>query len=219
MVFKILGKRNGKKTVSYNAGNDVIKVTKMLEFLTEVEPKSAVIGSIVRFMWNPGTGTSLCWVQGEVETRVDPYKKARKESWNTNRVKVKNLEIANCWGEEYTKKLPKTMVVDLSRKQAWALGTEVTLDTKEEDEDIEVNLDEIPKVIENFDDDTAEMREEKGAAGGIQIIGDNNQENSPETETTEITKNLPEDDTSDEESLADDDETDQVRRLRTMCIN
>ena len=36
------------------------------------------------------------------------------------------------------------MVVDLSRKQAWALGTEVTLDTKEEGEDIEVNLDEIP---------------------------------------------------------------------------
>ena len=60
MDFKILGKRNGKKTVSDNAGNDVIKVTKMLEFLTEVEPKSAVIGSIVRFMWNPGTGTTLC---------------------------------------------------------------------------------------------------------------------------------------------------------------
>ena len=76
MVFKILGKRNGKKTVSDNTGNDVIKVTKMLEFLTEVEPSRAIIGSIVRFMWNPGTGTSLCWVQGEVETRVDSYKKA-----------------------------------------------------------------------------------------------------------------------------------------------
>ena len=147
MVFKILGKRNGKKTVRNNTGNDVIKVTKMLEFLDEVEPRSAIIGSIVRFMWIPGTGTSLCWVQGEVETRLDPNKKARKESWNTNRVKVKNLEIANCWGMEYTKKLPKTMVVDLSRRQAWALGTEVTLDTKEEDEDIEVNLDVIPKVI------------------------------------------------------------------------
>ena len=33
-----------------------------------------------------------------------------------------------------------------------------------------MNLDEIPKVIENFDDDTAEIREEKGAAGGIQLI-------------------------------------------------
>ena len=59
MGFKILGRRNGKKTVSDNTENDVIKVTKMLEFLTEVEPKSAIIGSIVRFMWNPGTETSL----------------------------------------------------------------------------------------------------------------------------------------------------------------
>ena len=75
MVFKILGRKNGKRTVSDNTGNDTIKVTKMSEFLTEVEPKSAIIGSIVRFMWNPGTRTSLCWVQGEVVTRVDPYKK------------------------------------------------------------------------------------------------------------------------------------------------
>ena len=115
MVFKILGKRNGKKTVSDNAGNDVVKVTKMFEFLTEIEPSRAIIGSIVRFMWNPGTETTLCWVQGEVEKRVDPYKKARKEQWNTNRVKIKNLKIVEYWGEEYTKKLPKTLVVDLSR--------------------------------------------------------------------------------------------------------
>ena len=133
----------------------------MFEFLTEIEPSRATIGSIVRFMLNPGTETTLCWVQGEVKKRVDPYKKARKEQWNTNRVKIKNLKIVEYWGEEYTKKLPKTMMVDLSRKQAWALGTEVTLDTKEEGEEIEVNLDEIPKVIENFDDDTAEKEKKK----------------------------------------------------------
>ena len=40
-----------------------------------------------------------------------------------------------------------------------------------------MNLDEIPKVVENFDDDTAEIREETGAAGGIQLIEDNNHEN------------------------------------------
>ena len=105
MGFKILGRKHGKRTVSDSTGNDTIKVTKMLEFFTNMEPKNATIGSIVRFMWNPGTGTSLCWLQGEVETRVDPYKKARKEAWNTNRVKVKNLVIANYWGDEYTKKL------------------------------------------------------------------------------------------------------------------
>ena len=73
------------------------------------------------------------------------------------------------------------MVVDLSRKQAWALGTEVTLETKGEDEDIEVNLDDIPKVIENFDDDTADIREEKGAAGGIQIMEVNDSGSNQET--------------------------------------
>ena len=72
--------------------------------MTDSDPSAAVIGSLVRFMWNPGTGSSLYWVQGEVAKRVDPYKKARKEKWETNRVTVKNLEIANCWGEEYTKK-------------------------------------------------------------------------------------------------------------------
>ena len=162
-----------------------------MEFLTEVEPRSAIIGSIVRFMWNPGTGTSLCWVQGEVEKRVDPYKKSRKEQWNTNRVVVKNLEIANCWGEEYTKKLPKTMVVDLNRKQTWALGTEVTLETKGEDEAIEVNMDHIPKVIECFDDDTADIQEEKGAAGGIPIMEVNDNGNNQEINSTETTKKFP----------------------------
>ena len=132
MGFKIIGRKNGKKTVSDNSENDVTKVTKVLEFLIESDPSAAIIGSLVRFMWNPGTGSSLCWVQGEVAKRVDPYKKARKEKWETNRVTVKNLEIASCWGEEYTKKLPKTMTVDLSRKQTWALGTEVTLGTNGE---------------------------------------------------------------------------------------
>ena len=78
MVFKILRKKNGKRTVSDNTGNDTIKVTKVLEFLTNTEPKNATIGSIVRFMWNPGNGNTLCWLQGEVAGRVDPYKKNTK---------------------------------------------------------------------------------------------------------------------------------------------
>ena len=94
MVFKILRRKNGQRTISDSTGNDTIKVNKMLEFLTDTEPKNATIGSIVRFMWNPGNRTCLCWLQGEVEARVDPYKKARKEAWNTNKVKVKNLKIA-----------------------------------------------------------------------------------------------------------------------------
>ena len=71
MAFKILSKKNGKRTVSDDKGNDTIKVTKVLQFLTDVEPKKATIGTIVRFMWNPGNGTTLCWMQGEIDKRVD----------------------------------------------------------------------------------------------------------------------------------------------------
>ena len=69
MVFKILGKRNGKKTVSDNTGNDVIKVTKMLEFLTEVEPKSAIIGSIVRLILTKRRGKSR-GIQTELKSKT-----------------------------------------------------------------------------------------------------------------------------------------------------
>ena len=72
MGFKIIGRKNGKKTVSDNSENDVTKITKVLEFLTEADASAAIIGLLVMFMRNPGTGTSLCWVQGEVEKRVDP---------------------------------------------------------------------------------------------------------------------------------------------------
>ena len=100
MGFKVIGRKNGKKTVSDNPENDATKVTKALEFLTVAEPSAATTGSTVRFMWNPQTGTSLCWIQGEVVKTVNPHKKAKKEKWETNRVTVKNLVIADCWGEE-----------------------------------------------------------------------------------------------------------------------
>ena len=53
MGFKIIGRKNGKKTVSDNPENDATKVTNALEFLTEAEPSAAIKGSTVRFMWNP----------------------------------------------------------------------------------------------------------------------------------------------------------------------
>ena len=138
---------------------------------------------------------------------------SQKEKWNTNRVRIKNLKIVEYWGEEYTKKLAKTMAVDLTKQQTWALGTEVTL---QKDEEIEVNLEAFPRVIEDFDDDPTETIEEKGAAGGIPIIEDVSKGNIRNTEAQD---NPPEDNTSDEESVADDDDLNEVRRLRTLYIN
>merc|ERR1711873_300430 len=159
-----------------------------------------MFGSLVRFMWNPQTGTSLCWIQGGVVKRVDPHKKAKKEKWETNRVTVKNLVIADCWGEEYTKKLPKTMNVDLNRRQTWVLGTEVTLDTKGENEVFEVDMDQIPKVIEYCDDDSEDTQEEKGATGGVPVMNLSDNKKNQNTQIAESIKNSSTDETSDDES-------------------
>ena len=130
--------------------------------------------------------------QGKVDERVDPYKKAQGVNWKTNKVKVTDLKVATYWGDDCPKTLPKTMVVNLSRKNAWALGAEVTLDTKGEDEGLEVELSDIPAVSKDFDDDETETREEKGAAGGIEIREANGNENNSETkDKREATNNVP----------------------------
>ena len=219
MGFKVIGRKNGKKTVSDNPENDATKVTKALEFLTVAEPSAATEGSTVRFMWNPQTGTSLCWIQGEVVKAVNPNKKTKKDKDETNRVTVKNLVIADCWGEEYNKKLPKTMTVDLNRRQTWALGTEVTLDTKGENEVFEVDMDQIPKVIEYCDDDTEDTQEEKGATGGVPVMNLSDNKRNQNTQIIESVKNSPTDETSDDESLCDEEEVGEARRLRNLNIN
>ena len=116
MGFKIIGRKNGKKTVSDNPDNDATKVTSALKFLVEPEPSAASKGSTIRFMWDPKTGNSLCWIQGEISEASNPGKKAKKDKVESNKVTVKNLVLVECWGEEYNKKLPKTITIELNRK-------------------------------------------------------------------------------------------------------
>ena len=80
MGFKIIGRKNGKKTVSDNSEKDVTKVTKVLEFLTEAEPRAPDVGSMVRFMWNPGTGTSLCWFKEKSQKELTLTRKRGKKN-------------------------------------------------------------------------------------------------------------------------------------------
>ena len=183
MAFKILSKKNGKRTISDHKGNDTIKVTKVLQFLTEVDPKKATIGTIVRFMWNPGNGTTLCWLQGEIDKRVDKYSDSKEKRWKTYKVRVKDLKVANYWGDDCSETLPETLVVNLTEKTTWAIGTEVTLDTSEEDEALRVELSDIPAVSEDSENEmissTTGNNDEKGATGGIKTISTNmNEDNS-----------------------------------------
>ena len=79
--------------ISENEGNDKIKVTKVLEFVTARRPEDAKIGEIVRFMYNPGNGLSAYWLQGTIKERVDKYKDAKDSKFRRNRFKVEKLSI------------------------------------------------------------------------------------------------------------------------------
>ena len=167
MGFKIIGRKNGKKTVSDNPDDEATRVTSALKFLVEADPGAVSKGTTIRFLWDPKTGDTFCWIQGDVSEASNSNKKAKKDKVESNKVTVKNLVLVECWGEEYNKKLPKTMTIELNRKQTWALGTEATLDTKEENEAVQVDMDSIPTVIKLGDNDAEEAPEEKGATGGI----------------------------------------------------
>ena len=65
-VVKFSGRKDDKKTVRNISENDVTIVTKVLEFLTGSDPSEATLGSLVRFMWNPGNNSSICWIQGQI---------------------------------------------------------------------------------------------------------------------------------------------------------
>ena len=61
-MFKILSKKNGKRMISDDKNNETIKVTKVLQFFSNTEPKDAKLGEIIRFMYNPGNGSILYWM-------------------------------------------------------------------------------------------------------------------------------------------------------------
>ena len=133
-LMKILSRKDGKGMISDDKDSEKIKVTKVLEFVPARRPEDAKIGEVICLVYNPGNGLSAYWLQGTRSERVDKYKAAQKSSFKRNRFKVKKLSIINYWGDEGP--LPETLTVNLSKNTAWSLGTEVELQTSEEDEAI-----------------------------------------------------------------------------------
>ena len=219
MGFKIIGRKNGKKTVSDNPDDDATKVTSALKFLVEAEPGAASRGSTIRFLWDPKTGNTLCWIQGDISEASNPSKKAKKDKVESNKVTVKNLVLVECWGEEYNKKLPKTMTIELNRKQTWALGTEATLDAKGENEAVQVDMESIPKVIQLGDNDAEEALEEKGATGGVPTSELNSSSENQNKQLTESTENSSTDDSSEDESTNNMDKAGKARIQRNKNIS
>ena len=102
MGFKVFGKKDGKRTVSDNPENGDAKVTNAAKVLPEVDPGTVSEGTIIRFLWDPSTGNTYCWIQGEVSDTSVSTKKAKKEKIVTNKVTLKTLVLVECYGEEYT---------------------------------------------------------------------------------------------------------------------
>ena len=174
MGFKIFGKKNGKRTVSDKPENGDTKVTEATKILPDEDPEAAKKGTTIRFLWNPETGNTYCWIQGEVSSTSVSEKKSKKGTIKTNKVTLKDLVLVECYGDEYIEKLPKTLKIELNPQQTWALGPEATLGTEEENEAVQIDIDAIPRVIPWDNDDTAEELEAKGAAGGIPMLAPRN---------------------------------------------
>ena len=138
-------------------------------------------------------------------------------------MRVKDLKVANYWGDDCPQTLPETLVVNLTEKTTWAMGTEVTLDTSQEDEALRVELADFPAVSEDSDNDmvsnTTGNDDEKGATGGIKAISTNVIEDKAESnKKVRVANDNTLNDTSDSLSSIDDDDN-EVRRLRTQHIS
>ena len=113
MGFKIFGKKDGKRTVSDKPENGDTKVTEAAKILPDDDPEAVKEGTIIRFLWNPETGNTYCWIQGEVSSTSVSHKKIKKGKITTNKVTLKDLVLVECYGEEYNEKLPETIKIEL----------------------------------------------------------------------------------------------------------
>ena len=160
MGFKIFGKKNGKRTVSDKPENGDTKITEATKLLPDEDPEAVKKGTIIRFLWNPETGNTYCWIQGEVRSTSVSEIKSKKGTIKTNKVTLKNLVLVECYGEDYGEKLPEIIKIELNPQQTWAMGPEATLSTEEENEVVRIDIDSIPKVIQWDSDDNADEVEE-----------------------------------------------------------
>ena len=179
-LMRILSRKDGKGTVSDNRENEIVKLTRVLEFMTARKPEQAKVGEWIRFMHNPGNGHSAYWMQGEIERRVDKYAVAKESGFTRNRFKVKNITVVTTWGDNLDV-IPESLTVNLSKNTAWSLGNEIELNTTEENEAIMFEQSDVCGT--NDDDDEAAGNksvkdDEHGASCHTKITPNTNESDS-----------------------------------------
>ena len=111
------------RMITNEKDDEEVKNTKILEFNPARKPEEARTGDLIRFMYSPRDDSSLYWLQGILNRRVDKYEIAKKSGWKLNRFRVDNISVIKRWGD--LKPLPEIITVNLTKETAWSLGTEV----------------------------------------------------------------------------------------------
>ena len=75
--------------------DEEVKNTKVLEFIPARKPEEAKVGETIRFMHNPGDGSSVYWLRGILDKRMDKYEVAKKSGWKKNRFRVNSISVIN----------------------------------------------------------------------------------------------------------------------------
>ena len=217
-LMRILSRKDGKSMVSNDKDNEKAKLTRILEFVPARKPEQAKIGSIVRFMYNPGDGQSAYWLQGTLGPRLDKYKVAQKSGFKRNRFTATKLAVVKCWGENGV--ISETVTVNLSKTTAWSLGEEIELETTEEDEafvfEQKEKCDTEDEVDETAEDSEADEKDE--VSNRVKITPSMNESDTESLKRIKINNNSNNEDTSTVISTISDDIS-GVRRLRTSNIS
>ena len=91
---KILKRKGGKGTLTNADDENDVKATKLMEFIEVTDPKEAVKGLQIRFMYDHGEGT-VYWLEGTVEQRLTKLSKARRLKFTENFFPIGKIKVIN----------------------------------------------------------------------------------------------------------------------------
>ena len=96
------------------------KFGNVFKFIPTRRPEQAKIGETISFIYNPENDSSVYWLQGVIEKRIDKYCDAKEAGFTKNRFKIGMIRIINLWGNYNP--LPETFTMNLTKNGLWALG-------------------------------------------------------------------------------------------------
>ena len=127
---KISRRKGGKGTVTNAEDEKDVKATKLMEFIEVTDPKEAVKGLQIRFMYNHGDGT-VYWLEGTVEQRLTKLTKAKRLKYSENFFRIGKIKVINTWGED-PKPPPETVCTNLTGNVGWTKASARELSVGEE---------------------------------------------------------------------------------------